>query len=217
MTSNKPVPNPIVFPWLSLPWLVPPQIPRQSGKRKLWLTSDEHYRHRRIIGYQNRPFADIKEMEDTLINNHNSVVKTDDVVVHIGDFCFGKGADFARIAKSLTGLHFFLDGSHDQCLREFFTNPEAFGGTEDKLFLLPKLFEFTFNGQKIVLCHYSLRLWWASHYDSYHFFGHSHGRLKKEGLIRTRDIGVDTTNFFPITIEEAIESSQVENTPNHQD
>lgn len=189
-------------------WDVPAQIPRQFGKRKLWLTADEHYRHKNIIAYQNRPFSDLSEMDETLITNHNSVVNDDDVVIHIGDFCFGKGGDFARFAKRLTGTHFFMDGSHDHCLRDFFSCPEEFGGTEGKLFLLPKLFEFTFGGKKVVLCHYSLRTWWASHYDSYHFFGHSHGRLPNLG--RSRDVGVETNNYFPIEIEAAMKSVEPE-------
>jgi calcineurin-like phosphoesterase family protein len=190
-----------------LPWDVPKEIPRQSGRKKLFLTSDEHYKHKRIIGYQKRPFTSLEEMDNTLVENHNSVVKNTDVVIHIGDFCFGKAKDFHEISEKLHGLHFFMDGSHDRSLRDFFKSPEDYEGTKGKLFLLPKLFEFTFNGEKIVLCHYQLQKWWASHHGSYHFFGHSHG--KSECLpIHSRDIGVDTTNYFPITIEEALQSCQ---------
>jgi calcineurin-like phosphoesterase family protein len=190
---------------MNLPWDIPKEIPRQSGKKKLWLTSDEHYKHRKIIRYQNRPFSSIEEMDECLKRNHNSLVKPEDCVIHIGDFSFGKANDFKEIALSLNGKHFFMDGSHDRSLREFFASNELKEGTQNSLFLLPKLFEFTFNGQKIVLCHYSLQKWWASHYGSYHFYGHSHGN--NENVIKnSRDIGVDTNNFFPILIEDAIKS-----------
>ena len=73
-----------------------------------------------------------------------------------------------------------------------------------KAVLLPKLFEFKYNQRKIVLCHYAMTKWWASHYDSLHFHGHSHGKLAAGKNFR--DVGVDTTNFNPILIDDAIAS-----------
>lgn len=190
-------------------WEIPKSIPRQSGNKKLYLTSDEHYHHKNILVYQNRPFNSVEEMDQTLITNHNSIVKDHDSVIHIGDFSFGKSQDFLKTALKLNGTHYFMDGSHDRSLREFF-KPKLGQeiNTNLKIILLPKLFEFTFNGEKIVLCHYSLKKWWASHYGSFHFYGHSHGK-DKNPLPNSRDIGVDTTNFFPILIENAMESCRI--------
>ena len=103
-----------------------------------------------------------------------------------------------------------MDGSHDQSLRSFFETQESFEDLtwQNKVGLLPKLFEFTFNGEKIVLCHYALKKWWASHYGSFHFYGHSHGN-DTAPIPNSRDIGVDTTNFFPILIEDAIASVRI--------
>jgi calcineurin-like phosphoesterase family protein len=199
-----------------LPWEIPSIIPRQSGRRKLYLTSDEHYSHKKILQYQKRPFASLQEMNQELVLRHNSVVKENDVVIHVGDFSFGKAQHFYRTAMSLNGTHFFMDGSHDWSLRDFFAGKEDPAlpsviqpGWETKLFLLPKLFEFTFRGEKIVLCHYAMQKWWASHYGSYHFYGHSHGK-ESNRLPNSRDIGVDTTNFYPILIEDAINSVKTE-------
>jgi calcineurin-like phosphoesterase family protein len=190
-------------------WQVPHVIPRQPGRRKLWLTADEHYSHRRIIQYQGRPFSSVGEMNDRLIEAHNSVVKETDVVIHVGDFSFGKAEDFARVAERLAGTHFFMDGSHDRSMREYFESHTEWKEGKGKLFLLPKLFEFTFQKTKVVLCHYAMENWWASHYgkSSVHFHGHSHGRFNspKQAL----DIGVDTNNFFPYKIEDAIERAQL--------
>lgn len=185
-------------------WDVPKIIPRQPGRRKLWLTADEHYGHRRILQYQSRPFSTVEEMDDTLVRRHNEAVGSDDVVIHIGDFSFGKGEDFARVARKLNGTHFFMDGSHDRSMREFFSRPEDFGGTGDRLFLLPKLFEFTFRRTKVVLCHYAMHSWWASHYptSSVHFHGHSHGRF--DSPKQAVDVGVDTNEFYPYEVEAAI-------------
>ena len=58
------------------------------------------------------------------------------------------------------------------------------------------------NGHTIVLCHYALRVWHKSHFNSLHFYGHSHGRLP--GVVKSFDVAVDTMNFSPISINEAI-------------
>jgi hypothetical protein len=54
----------------------------------------------------------------------------------------------------------------------------------------------------VILCHYGMRVWPASHHGSVHFYGHSHGRLPGYG--RSRDVGVDMLDvaFRPRTFAE---------------
>jgi calcineurin-like phosphoesterase family protein len=182
-----------------------PKIPSQSNKkRKLWLTADEHYHHKKILAYQSRPFKTVEEMDNHLITQHNELVRPEDWTIHIGDFAFGHAPEFARLVEKLNGFHAFLDGSHDRAMKEFFENPTLYPTAQKKCKLLPKLFEFQYNQHKITLCHYAMRTWWASHYGSLHFHGHSHGKLSKGETFR--DVGVDTTNYQPILIENAIKS-----------
>lgn len=51
----------------------------------IWFTSDLHLNHSKIIEYCNRPFSNIEEMNEMLINNWNSVVKPKDIVFCLGD------------------------------------------------------------------------------------------------------------------------------------
>ena len=55
---------------------------------KTFYTADLHLGHANIIRYCNRPFKDIDRMNDVLISNWNSRVKSGDTVIHNGDFCF---------------------------------------------------------------------------------------------------------------------------------
>ena len=89
-----------------------------------WFTSDMHLGHftspeRNIIKYCDRPFKDADHMNDMLIKNWNSRVKEDDVVYHIGDFCFknhsgGRKLSAVEYEKLLNGKVIHITGNHDK-------------------------------------------------------------------------------------------------------
>ena len=50
--------------------------------------SDYHLFHKNIISYDNRPFDNVEEMNQTLLDNWNSHVGKDDEVFFLGDLSF---------------------------------------------------------------------------------------------------------------------------------
>ena len=56
--------------------------------RKIFFTGCTHFGHSPIIGYCNRPFNTLQEMDDELIYNWNIVVDKSDIVYLLGDFAF---------------------------------------------------------------------------------------------------------------------------------
>lgn len=48
--------------------------------------SDLHIGHENILRFDNRPFADVNEMNNKLIENWNARVRSDDTVYILGDF-----------------------------------------------------------------------------------------------------------------------------------
>jgi|SRR5882724_4067609 len=80
-----------------------------------WFTSDSHFSHQNILQFEAeaRPFATIEEMNEALVGCWNSVVKPQDKVYHLGDFCFG-GKQNIAIADRLNGNKRLVMGNHDQ-------------------------------------------------------------------------------------------------------
>jgi calcineurin-like phosphoesterase family protein len=151
----------------------------------IFFTADEYYGHANIIKYCNRPFKSVQEMDEEIIKRHNSVVKHDDQVIHAGDFSIYSELEFVQrlYTNKLSGHHIFLMGSHDKWL------PKN----------TPMILEKEIEGQLIVVCHYAMRTWRKSHYNSWQIYGHSHGKLTPQG--KQWDAGVDNNNFYPISFE----------------
>lgn len=177
------------------------KLPYQLQKdRRIFLTADQHYSHRKIVKYSNRPFPDIETHDKQLASNHNELVRPTDCVIHIGDFCFRDAYGLIRLMRELNGHHYLMDGSHDRALEEVLDDG---GFPEDcNVTVLPKLFEFKYAGHKITLCHYAMIRYWASHHNALHFYGHSHGHYEHPG--KAIDVGVDCHNYYPVLIEDAI-------------
>ena len=145
--------------------------------------SIRHYYHKNIIRYCDRPFESVEEMHETLIKNHNDNVWANDTVIHCGDFSFGsKERTQKEIISRLDGKHIFLKGDHDKWL-----------GNSGSYMWLKHI-----NGHPVIACHYAMKTFWLSHYNSWQVFGHSHGKLNMTGAGKQWDVGVDNNNYKPV-------------------
>lgn len=159
-----------------------------------WFISDEHYGHKKIIEYCNRPFSSVEEMNETIIENSNKVVSNEDVTIHGGDFTLWKNVNgiYKKYINRLNGKHIFLKGSHD-----YWLDGKANQIWEKLISLqgVPKNY--------VVVCHYAMRVWARSHYNSFQLYGHSHGNLEPVG--KQHDIGVDNNNFYPVSFDKIVQ------------
>lgn len=161
-----------------------------------WLTSDSHYGHAAVIGYSNRPFKDVNEMDQMMIRSWNDRVRPGDLVYHLGDFSFHKDqAKTVQILRRLTGNKYLIWGNHDKRLRknQDFLNEWVWCRDLEKIEI---------QGQKIVLCHYAMLVWDGSHRGNWMLHGHSHGSLKDDPGALRLDVGVDPMGYAPVSFEE---------------
>lgn len=159
-----------------------------------WFTSDTHFNHANIIKYCKRPFKDTVEMNEAIIFNWNAVVQPNDMIYHLGDFCFAKeDYMFDSYLNRLKGTIIFIKGNHDHIA---WRNRHKFYASHDSYH------EIEIDGENITLCHYAMRVWNRSHHGAWHLYGHSHGSLPDDPNSLSFDCGVDCFNFKPINFEE---------------
>lgn len=78
----------------------------------IWFTSDLHLGHDKVIGFCNRPYKDVAEMDLFLIKNICAHVKPEDTLYILGDFSFHRYRDIAGI--QLPGNKILVRGNHDK-------------------------------------------------------------------------------------------------------
>jgi calcineurin-like phosphoesterase family protein len=151
-----------------------------------FFTADTHFGHERIMRYCNRPFANVHEMDETMVERWNAKVGVKDLVYHLGDFAFLSAGFGRKIRNRLNGRICLIEGNHD--------GPD-FGFAWRKSY-----YELKMGDQYLVLFHYGMRTWWHDLRGVWHLYGHSHGGLAPYG--KSFDIGVDCWNFAPLSFEE---------------
>jgi calcineurin-like phosphoesterase family protein len=152
------------------------------------------------MGAEQRPYASVDEMNESLIANWNSVVKSGDEVWHLGDVGLIKPDLLRPILDRLNGRIRLIKGNHEhQAL-----DKRCFGRFET--FDLYKKLKVTHptSGkiQEIMLFHYPIGSWDKAHHGSWHLHGHSHNSYKTKGKIL--DVGIDNPlcSHRPMSLEQ---------------
>lgn len=160
--------------------------------------ADTHFGHEAALGFCNRPFNSVREMDDFMVDAWNSAVRPTDIIYHLGDFSFGGAAHARQIFRRLNGRKILILGNHDVD-RDGNVLPHLADLTWDQT--PSQALTTTDCGERLFLSHYAHRSWPGSNRGSYHFYGHTHGRLDSIGL--SRDVGVDVADvaFTPRTFQ----------------
>lgn len=159
-----------------------------------WITADLHLGHANIIKYCNRPFKNKEEMDNVLISNINDVVMPDDTLRIIGDFSMSSNYEVVKSYRERINCRYItlILGNHDYLPEHQYL---------DIFNSIGYYSEFNYNGTKVVLSHYAMRVWNKSHRGGWHLYGHSHGALPDNGD-KSFDVGVDCWNYKPLSMKQ---------------
>ena len=172
-----------------------------------FFTSDTHFGHANIIRFCNRPFRNVEEMNEILIENWNKVVSKDDTVFHLGDFAFGGSSVWNSIIPRLNGHINLIIGNHDRKnLRQGYMSYFDM--------VVPQL-QIEIEDNSIYLNHYPFLCYGGTYRAPENcviqLHGHTHeypgGTGKDMDRLKHRfpyqyDVGVDNNNYTPLSWEE---------------
>ena len=183
--------------------------------RKVWIISDTHFGHKNICRgvtawrlpdgsvpiSQTRDFDSISEMNEIIVNNINSVVGQDDVLIHLGDWSFG-GFENIKIFRDrivCKEIHLILV-NHDEHIEK---NRD---GVQELFTSVNHYTKLMYKFETLVLMHYPIDSWDGLNKGHIHLHGHCHlPQQKVFGKGRRMDVGIDGNMFFmPYELDNVI-------------
>ena len=80
---------------------------------RVWFISDLHLAHKNIIKYCSRPFDNVNQMNEILIQNWNKKIGVKDRVFVLGDFALCGKDKIIEFGNQLKGRKILILGNHD--------------------------------------------------------------------------------------------------------
>lgn len=164
---------------------------------RTWVSADHHFGHVNILNFKRedgsplRPFKNIQEHDETIIERHNELVAPEDRVYLLGDVCINRRNLF--LLGRLKGRLVLVKGNHDIFkLKDYlpwFDDIRSYVVQKDK------------DGNKVILSHIPI------HPDSVGRFGtniHGHTHYQSVGDERYVCVSLEHTDYKPIQIHEAL-------------
>ena len=157
----------------------------------IYVTADTHFSDVGIFRYEERPFLDVKEMNEALIAKWNQTVKADDTVYHLGDVGGSSREETESIFKRLNGRKILIMGNHDR----MYTPKEWREMGFEEVYSLPVIF----NGF-YMFSHEPLYVNLVSPYAN--VFGHVHQNpAYTDFSARSFCACVERTGYAPVSFE----------------
>lgn len=175
----------------------------------IWFTSDLHLGHRNVIDFCKRPFKDVEEMDEKLIENWNERVKPEDTVYALGDMSFHHHSRGVYLLSRLMGRKILVQGNHDTYSSTQYSLAGFVAIVQEAVINLEgqrvRLSHYPFNPAiwaqgKIILNGYDTRYLERRpdyHSDKWLLCGHVHEKWKVLG--NQINVGVDQWNMAPVS------------------
>ena len=157
-----------------------------SDNQRVYFTSDTHFNHDKDFVYGSRGYKNRYEHNDALIAKINELVRPQDVLFHLGDFCLNiTMPEFEQlIARINCNNIYYIWGNHNSCIRRQYEETIRGEYQRDDICVYPyKIGKITYlgdykevmvNGHLIVLHHYPHQIWNQMQKFAWQLSGHSH-------------------------------------------
>lgn len=178
----------------------------------IWITSDWHFCHTKPFIYEPRGFTSPDEMNQTLIENFNSVVKPDDDVYVLGDCLLGGSENFDKglgLISWLNGKLHIVRGNHDSDKRwDGYGTLHNVVEKETAMFLKYGKYHFYLSHFPCLCSNYDDK---GLKHSTINLCGHTHTKDKfvdiDKGIIYHCE--VDAHNNMPVSLDQIIEDLKI--------
>lgn len=195
-----------------------------------YYTADTHFGHARIIELCDRPFGSVEEMNQTMIDNINAIVKSTQTLAILGDACMGKLEESLKCIAQINARVVLVPGNHDRPSRAMQRKGDVnikiakealryMDGGFDHVYIEapsgPSVFTApidTGTGMPIMMSHYPYE--GDSHGEDRHAnlratdrrYPLLHGHVHEEWRYNKNqfNVGVDVNNFAPVSQDEVL-------------
>jgi calcineurin-like phosphoesterase family protein len=181
--------------------------------QKIFFTSDLHIGHRNVIRFSNRPFADVKEMNQAILDNINNAVAENDYLFMLGDiFWFNDSHAIKRFFNQVVCKNIYIiPGNHDD-FKGYHRLEEGYVKICRDITCLFLDKEYDKTIYELWLSHFPMMTW--PHRENkrcYQLFGHIHSGERRDKSMMDQDlplhsnqfdVGVDNWNYKPVEINE---------------
>ena len=166
-------------------------INRDRHAKRSFVISDTHLGHYNIIGYCDRPFETLEEMNETLIQNWNDAIKNNDTVYFLGDLAFGKAHTTDYWLDQLNGNILCFRGNHDTSPNIEFINSAkiTLGGMNFYMTHDPMTVDYGWKG-------------WILHGHHHNNHPYDYPYIHYEN--KTINVSVELTDYKPINVRDLL-------------
>lgn len=164
---------------------------------KIWVTSDTHFGHAKLIEWGRDANFNFLEL-----THHRKMVDADDYLIHLGDFCIGNDEKHHDVwfENIRTPNRILVRGNHDHKSNGWYL-AHGWSAVADQLVL--RLF-----GKQVLFSHIPVdpKLWPVIDYNVH---GHTHGNLHRDFEVRDfydkdfhREVAMELTKYKPILVTD---------------
>ena len=161
-------------------------------------TSDQHFYHKNIIRYCDRPFQGIKDMHETMVKSWNKVVTPEDTVYCLGDFAMvgtnGSG-QVRKVLSKLNGAKVLILGNHDE-MKPFTYIDSGFLSVHTSLEMVDQGHEIVMHHDPCIKC--------GIPNNKVFLHGHIHNLYKSIPEKNAVCVSVENWDYAPITMKQIL-------------
>lgn len=153
---------------------------------KTWLTADWHLGETRMA-LMGRPFTSTEQMINVLADNHNALVKPEDVVYVVGDIVYQNAPEYLLFVGKFNGRKILFRGNHDRVFTD-----EQLAPYFEKIYAEGEGTNIQVGNRMCFITHYPT----CGVIDRYNLVGHIHAAWKYQ--LNMLNVGVDVHHFHPV-------------------